>query len=469
MKRILVVDDNPDILDALDLLLSLHNYQVLTASTVKQAVLTLARQQVDLIIQDMNFDDGITSGNDGKSLFYIIKQSHPQLPVILITAWSQLETAIELVKAGAVDYLAKPWDDVKLLASIEQHLARSDSTAKGTSQSANKAALSTTLPTTNGTTQKATPQTAQSGLIYQSQQMHALIKMADKVAQSDINVFISGANGSGKEKLADYIHQQSNRALQPFIKVNMGALPAQLMEAELFGAEKGAYTGANHARIGRFEAADGGILFLDEIGNLSLSGQMKLLRVLQTGEFERLGSSQTVRVDVRVISATNSNLVTAISKGEFREDLYYRLNVVELNLLPLAQRVADILPLASHFIGPAHRFDDHTQALLLGHSWPGNVRELENTCKRALVFASGPLITAEALASQLFATQGMTNIQGDHALNSAHKMQADNENQHIQQVLDKHQWVIARAASELNLSRQALYRRIDKYQLKARQ
>lgn len=447
MKQILVVDDNPDILDALDLLLGLHDYQVVTASTVKQAVLMVARQKIDLVIQDMNFDDGITSGSDGKSLFYSIKQLHPELPVILMTAWGQLETAIELVKAGAADYLAKPWDDYKLLAIISEHLAKAPAADK---------------TKTNKTTAKR-PALADKPLIYQSPQMHQLVEMANKVAQSDINVFISGANGSGKEKLADHIHQQSNRAEQPFIKVNMGALPAQLMEAELFGAEKGAFTGADSARIGRFEAANGGILFLDEIGNLPLPGQIKLLRVLQTGEFERVGSSQTLRVDVRVISATNSNLMQAIAQREFREDLYYRLNVVELNLLPLARRPADILPLALHFIGADFSFDDQAQQWLLRHGWPGNVRELENTCKRALVFASSEVITLQTLTGNMFASEATTASVGNAMVSTG---SGDSEKHRIQQVLDKHQWTIARAASELKLSRQTLYRRIEKYQIK---
>jgi DNA-binding NtrC family response regulator len=293
--------------------------------------------------------------------------------------------------------------------------------------------------------------------------MQQLVEMANKVAQSDINVFISGANGSGKEKLADHIHQQSNRAHQPFIKINMGALPAQLMEAELFGAEKGAFTGANNARLGRFEAADGGTLFLDEIGNLSLSGQMKLLRVLQTGEFERLGSSKTLYTDVKVISATNSDLIDAISQGLFREDLYYRLNVVELNLLPLANRPEDILPLARHFIGEDYCFDEQAQLWLLQHTWPGNVRELENTCMRALVFTSSKLITLQALTGYLTPSNTATvNNQKDNLSVSS----VDSEKQRIQHVLDKHQWTIARAASELKLSRQTLYRRIEKYQIK---
>ncbi|PKI13783.1 sigma-54-dependent transcriptional regulator [Colwellia sp. 12G3] len=429
MPQILVVDDNPDILEALELLLSLHGYSVLTAENEKQALLAVAHQRVDLVIQDMNFAEGITSGKEGKSLFNALKALNSDLPIILITAWTQLETAIALVKGGATDYLQKPWDDVKLLALVDQYSQNSLST-KGKSR------------------QNENNQKPPKDFIYQSQEMHALIAQASKVAGANVNVLITGANGAGKEKLADYIHQQSPRHNHAFIKVNMGALPHELMEAELFGAEKGAFTGANQARIGRFEAADSGTLFLDEIANLPLSGQMKLLRVLQTGEFERLGANTTIKVDVRVLSATNADLRLAVQQGTFREDLYYRLNVIELNLPDLAQRKADIVPLTQYFIGSGHSLSDETIQVLTEHPWPGNVRELENACKRALVFAN-----ANILAPSDFQ---LASSQADPALN---------EKAHIEQVLIKHNGVIKHTATELGLSRQALYRRIEKYQI----
>ncbi|WP_042144307.1 MULTISPECIES: sigma-54 dependent transcriptional regulator [unclassified Pseudoalteromonas] len=426
MKRILVVDDNPDILDALDLLLGLYDYEVNTAITIKKALMAVSHQKIDLVIQDMNFTDGTTSGDEGKNLFYDIKHINPNIPIILITAWSQLETAIELVKAGAADYLPKPWNDDKLLEVISENL------------------------------NKATPDVKQepsSSFIYQSQQMNSLIHTANKVAQSDINTLITGPNGSGKEKLADHIHQNSKRKNSPFIKVNMGALPHDLMEAELFGAEKGAFTGANTAREGRFEAANGGTLFLDEIGDLNLAGQMKLLRVLQTGEFERLGSSKTLKVDVRVISATNSNLQEDINQGLFREDLYYRLNIVELQLAELNQRKDDILPLAEYFIGKDHSLSACAKNHLLAQSWPGNVRELENACKRALVFANEACLSIEDFLSNDPQTLGSIQKQPSEA-------------ELIEATLNKYNWVISRAANELGFSRQALYRRIEKHNIK---
>jgi DNA-binding NtrC family response regulator len=425
MPQILVVDDNPDILEALELLLSLHGYTVLTAENEKQALLAVAHQRVDLVIQDMNFAEGITSGKEGTSLFNALKALNSDLPIILMTAWTQLETAISLVKGGATDYLQKPWDDVKLLVLVGKY-----------SQSA------------QAVKSKISPQKPADGFIYQSQEMHSLISQATKVAGANVNVLITGSNGAGKEKLADYIHQQSPRHSNAFIKVNIGALPHELMEAELFGAEKGAFTGANQARIGRFEAADNGTLFLDEIANLPLSGQMKLLRVLQTGEFERLGSNATLKVDVRVLSATNADLRLAVQQGTFREDLYYRLNVIELNLPDLAQRKMDIVPLAKYFIGSDYSLSDQAIDVLTRHPWPGNVRELENACKRALVFANKNILAPSDFQ--------MASNQDEPALN---------EKDHIEQVLIKHNGVIKHTATELGLSRQALYRRIEKHQI----
>lgn len=452
MKRVLVVDDNPDILDALDLLLSLHNYQVTTAGNIKEAVITTTHQRIDLIIQDMNFSQGTTSGEEGKSLFYQLKAIAPNTPIIVITAWSQLETAIELVKAGASDYLPKPWDDVKLLDIIEKNIAinSAELATISSKKSIHKKNISTPF-------------------IVESEPMKKLVAMADKVANSDISVLITGANGSGKERIADYIHQNSPRQANPFIKVNMGALASELMEAELFGAEKGAYTGATTKREGRFEVANGGTLFLDEIGNLSLSGQMKLLRVLQTGQFERVGSSETISVDVRVISATNSNLQQAIAENTFREDLYYRLNVVELNLPPLAQRQDDIIPLAQHFVSGSHQLSEQAAKLLKQQPWHGNVRELENHCQRAMVLCADNLLLPEHFMlcdvrdTSSLHRENFTNSNSDSISNTT--VNVDDHKNNLKAVLDKHQWVISRAANELGLSRQALYRRIEKYQL----
>ena len=415
MARILVVDDNQDILEALELLLSLHDYEVVTASSIREAVLNIERREIDLVIQDMNFSEGRTNGKEGKQLFYQLREKSPKLPIILITAWSHVENAVELVKAGAADYLPKPWNDEKLIQQVRNSITP--------------------------TMREEAPD-----LISHSPKMQILLAQAKKVATADINVLITGPNGAGKEKLADYVQALSLRSQGPWVKVNMGALPAELMEAELFGAEAGAYTGANSRRIGRFEAADGGTLFLDEIGNLSLPGQMKLLRVLQSGEYERLGSSETQKVDVRVIAATNADLPQAVKAGTFREDLFYRLNVVSLALLPLKDRKEDIIPLAEHFIGEQHDLSEEAKHLLLNHPWPGNIRQLENSCQRALIFANSRQLKPEDFEL----AQGQT---------------AQSEKERILSSLEQHQWIIKQAAESLGMSRQALYRRIEKYGL----
>jgi len=422
MAKVLVVDDNPDILDALDLLLSLHGHQVMLADNAKQALLFVQNKVVDIVIQDMNFTAGETSGIEGQSLFTAIQQEKPTLPIILLTAWTSLDQAVTMVKAGAADYLPKPWDDQKLIDLISEY---------GVSQ-----------PITN-----TSKQSKEVTIVHQCQAMQLLLQQANKVSQSDFGVLIGGPNGAGKEKLAEFIHAHSGRANAAFIKVNMGALPEHLMEAELFGAEKGAFTGASEKRIGRFEAANGGTLFLDEIGNLSLAGQMKLLRVLQTGEFERLGSSQTQKVDVRVLSATNADLKQAVAQGVFREDLLYRLNTIELTLPSLSERGEDVVLLAKHFLGQDYQMAEDAVDYLTSYSWPGNVRELENACKRAQVFANGNIITAIDFGAQV-------NVEP-----------LENEKLKIANCLADHDWVIQRAAKSLGLSRQALYRRIEKYNL----
>jgi len=293
--------------------------------------------------------------------------------MMLSTGGNELEKAIELVKAGAADYIDKQWDDQKLLTSVGNLIELGKSRQQSAQLERHKAA------------QKPSQSAAeQVGLIYSSTAMQRVVDMAIQVAKSDISVLITGANGAGKEKIAELIQTQSNLATKPFIKVNCGALPADLLEAELFGAEAGAYTGATKARIGRFEAADGGTLFLDEIGNLSYSGQTKLLRVLQTGQFERLGSVKTINVNVRLISATNANLLEQIASGEFREDLYHRLNVIELQLPALAKRPEDIMPLVQHFL-PNRQLSLSAEQALLSQTWSGNVRELENASKRVAV------------------------------------------------------------------------------------
>ena len=444
MPSILIIDDNEAVRTALEVLLSLQGHRVLTASGADEGLRVLARDNIDLVVQDMNFRKEATSGEEGVALFHQIRERYPAVPIILLTAWTSLEMAVELVKAGAADYLAKPWDDARLLTTVRNLLelrrlsVEQERAARRRADS--RAALAAKFDLC--------------GLVFDSEAMRDLVTKATHIAPSDVPILITGPNGSGKEVLAAIIQANSSVRTGPFVKVNVGALPKDLMEAELFGAEAGAFTGAAKARQGRFEAADGGTLFLDEIGNLSLEGQAKLLRVLQTGEFERLGSSTTRRVKVRLISATNADLPSAIAEGRFREDLYYRLNVIELKVAPLAERKEDILPLAKHFLAEGQRLGAAAQRALLAHSWPGNVRELMNTIRRASLLSTGPEITPNDL--------GLTPAPGV----VEPFVEREPDRAEIEMALARARGVIARAARDLGLSRQALYRRMEKLGLK---
>ena len=440
---ILVIDDNEGVRTALDVLMSLHGARVVGAASPAEGLQALEREPVDLIIQDMNFRREATGGEEGVELFRRIRERHPDLPIILLTAWTHLETAVDLVKAGAADYLSKPWDDARLLTTVRNLLdlrrARAESTRMQAQRREARQALAERFDLR--------------GAVYESEAMHTLIAMATQVAHADVPVLITGPNGAGKEVLADIIHANSAVRSGPYLKVNLGALPQELIEAELFGTEAGAFTGAR-ARVGRFEAADGGTLFLDELGNLSPAGQAKLLRVLQTGEFARLGSNVTRRTRVRMIAATNTDLRAAIRDGRFREDLYYRLNVIELELAPLARRREDILPLARHFLGGGHELAPEAERALLRHAWPGNVRELQNVIRRACLLSGTPLIGPEALA-----------LPAAEAAESAAEPSLDRAT--VEQALDRAAGVVAHAARDLGLSRQALYRRMEKLGIKS--
>ncbi|MGI2203062.1 sigma-54-dependent transcriptional regulator [Shewanella oncorhynchi] len=489
MDTILIVDDNHAICQALGLMLELNDYRVLICHSPEDALGLLTTQDVDLVIQDMNFTRDTTSGEEGRQLFYALRERQGDLPIILMTAWTQLETAVELVKAGAADYMGKPWDDAKLLNSITNLIA-----LYKLSRANHR------LERVNHQRQVAIADADLCGIVFGSGAMQRCIDLALQLARSDVSVLITGPNGAGKDKLADILHANSPLKNKPFIKVNVGALPMDLLEAELFGAEAGAFTGATKARIGRFEAADGGTLFLDEIGNLPLSGQVKLLRVLQTGEFERLGSHKTQKVKVRVISATNADLAQDIAEGRFREDLFYRLNVIELALPPLNQRTDDILPLVQHFIGSDFSLSKPALQALLQHRWPGNVRELENACKRAVLLAQSHVLTEAdfGLVTVASVIKSASSVSAVSELRLSGLRQSDplpvyspasipvntafyhesvraqvsdaNEaidvsREDIEAALKQHHGVIARVAKALGLSRQALYRRMDKFGL----
>jgi DNA-binding NtrC family response regulator len=421
--------------------LSLHGARVLGASSPAEALATVRSQEVDLVIQDMNFRREATSGEEGVALFKELRALHPDVPVILLTAWTHLETAVDLVKAGAADYIAKPWDDARLLTTVRNLLELRAAVEENVTTRARRAEARALLAERYDLR----------GLVYESDALHTVATMAAQVAHADVPVLITGPNGAGKEVLADIVHANSARKTQAYVKVNAGALPDQLIEAELFGTEAGAFTGAK-ARAGRFEAADGGTLFLDEIGNLPLAGQAKLLRVLQTGEYERLGSNTTRRANVRIVAATNMPLRDAMREGRFREDLYYRLSVIELALPPLAERRDDVLPLTRAFLPIGARLASDAERALLNHSWPGNVRELRNVLQRAALLAGAGPITAAIL-----------NLP---AVLPARSDEPVLDRTTIERVLAENGHIVAHAARQLGMSRQALYRRMEKLGIK---
>ncbi|GAA5003650.1 sigma-54-dependent Fis family transcriptional regulator [Pseudoluteimonas lycopersici] len=439
MPTILVIDDNPSVATALETLFSLHDIDTVSVTSPEDGIALLAREPIDLVVQDMNFHADTTSGEEGVELFAKIRAAHPDLPVILLTAWTHLESAVDLVKAGAADYLAKPWDDRKLLVAVNNLLelsqAERELSQRRNGERRRRAALERDFDLR--------------GIVYADPASEAALSLACQVARSELPVLVTGPNGVGKEKYADIIHANSAVRNGAFVALNCGALPGELIEAELFGAEAGAYTGANKPREGKFEAADGGTLFLDEIGTLPLAGQVKLLRVLETGRFERLGGNRERTVKVRVVSATNADLPALIAAGQFREDLYYRLNAIEVRVPPLAQRSADILPLARHFLPSGKQLDADAERALLAHAWPGNVRELRNAIQRASLLARGEHIGAADLG--LPAARTATTGAGDEPDRAA-----------IEAALARAGGVVAQAAAELGLSRQALYRRMER-------
>jgi len=434
VNKLLIIDDNEAVCTALRVLFDLHGIDTDVAHSPGEGLSRMDRARYAVVIQDMNFSEDQTSGEEGVQLFRELRTRDPELPVLLVTAWSSLETAVQLVKEGANDYLSKPWDDQKLVEQVKELLAYRAEQCHRTDAG------------------------DLMGMVCEDPRTRTLVDTALQIARANVPVLIRGPNGSGKEVLAQIIQANSARRDKPFLQVNAGALPDELLESELFGAEAGAFTGARTRRIGRFEEADGGTLFLDEIGNLSLSGQMKLLRVLQTGEFSRLGSNHHLKSDVRIISATNADLGQAITVGTFRQDLYFRLNVVELTVPGLAERPGDIIPLARHFLGSLEGGADKTfsveaeRAMRL-YDWPGNVRELKNRIQRAILIARQAVLTPFDL-----------DLPGSGAKRP--EPLADEETRErvaIERQLFEVGGNVSRAAERLGMSRQALYRRMARF------
>jgi DNA-binding NtrC family response regulator len=443
MRTVLVIDDNPAVAQALSLLFGLHDIRTLTAFTPQKGLAALANERVDLVIADMNFSADTTSGEEGAILFRALRASQPDLPVVLLTAWTHLESAVQLVKAGAADYIGKPWDNDKLLATVENLLELAETNRERQRLQEEQ----------RRRRERLAERYDLCGIVFASDAMERVVELACRVARSDVRVLITGPNGAGKERIAQIVHANSAIRTGPFVAVNCGAIPSELIEAELFGAEAGAYTGAGRARTGRFEAANGGTLFLDEIGDLPLAGQVKLLRVLETGQFEMLGSSKTRTAQVRIVSATNADLPALIREGRFREDLYYRLNVIDIAVPPLADRPADILPLARHFLGQGLQLSEDAVAALQAHDWPGNVRELRNSIERAKLLARDSIVAVADL--NLPAVQRAAPREADHFSREV-----------LEASLREAGGNISRAAQSLGLSRQALYRRLERFNLR---
>jgi DNA-binding NtrC family response regulator len=443
MRTVLIIDDNPAVAQALTVLFSLHDIRALSATTPQKGLATVARERVDLVIADMNFSADTTSGEEGEALFRALRAQSPDLPVILLTAWTHLQSAVQLVKAGAADYIGKPWENDRLLATVENLLELGEANRERHRLAEEQ----------RRRRERLAEQFDLCGIVFASDAMERAVELACRVARSNVSVLITGPNGAGKERIAQIVHANSANRSGPFVAVNCGAIPADLIEAELFGAEAGAYTGATRARAGRFETADGGTLFLDEIGDLPLAGQVKLLRVLETGKFEMLGSSRTRTSQTRIVSATNADLPALIREGRFREDLYYRLNVIDIAVPPLAERGADVLPLARHFLGSGLTLSDDATAALQAHDWPGNVRELRNSIERAKLLARDSIVNAADL-----------NLAS--ALRSASRDTEQLSREVLEATLREAGGNISRAAQSLGLSRQALYRRMERFNLR---
>lgn len=447
--RILTADDQQHILDALELLLKPQGYEVDTARSPVLVREELASNTYDAVLIDLNYTRDTTSGQEGLDLLSEIVALDSTLPVIVMTAWGNVKLAVEAMRRGARDFIQKPWENERLVSIIRTQVELHQAL-----QNAERLAAENRLLRAEGRPE----------FIATAPSMVPVLDTITRIAPSDANVFVTGEHGTGKEVVAKTIHALSLRASRPFVAVNTGGLSEGVFESELFGHVKGAFTDARTDRIGRFELADGGTIFLDEIGNVPIRQQAKLLRVLESGEVERVGSSRGKQVNVRVISATNADLPAAAAKGEFREDLLFRLNTVEIHLPALRERKEDIPVLATHFLTQyasryrrqVHGLDPAAMQAMVLYSWPGNVRELEHTMERAVLMCRGEHIQASdlGLALQRAASQNLEEL----SLESVESIL-------IRKALQRFKGNVSQAADALGLSRGALYRRMEKYGL----
>jgi len=449
LGRVLIADDQVNILDALKLLLGGEGYDVATAASPAELVRELERTDFDVALIDLNYTRDTTSGQEGFELLDRMKAIDPTLPVLVMTGWSSVAGAVEAMRRGARDYIEKPWDDDKLVAAVQTQLELRRALRRSRRlQEENTRLQRRILPT----------------FIAEAPAMKAVRETIERVAASDASVLITGEHGTGKEVVASLLHRLSARAGKPLVTMNAGGLSEGVAESELFGHVKGAFTDARTDRIGCFELADEGTLFLDEIANMPIRLQPKLLRVLQTGEVQKVGSSRVIFVNVRVISATNADLSAEITAGRFREDLLYRLNTVVIHLPALRERREDIYPLAEHYLArfseryrrEQEGFDRSARQALESHLWPGNVRELGHAIERAVLMAKSRLITAVDLGLQ--APVGAPPASEEMTLDQAEKI-------FIQKVLARHGGDVRKAADQLGMSRSALYRRLQHFGL----
>jgi DNA-binding NtrC family response regulator len=447
--RVLVGDDQPSILEAVELLLSPHGISVDRARSPQLVMEALGQCDYDVVLIDLNYTRDTTSGQEGLDLLAQIREFDARLPVIVMTAWGNIDLAVESIKRGARDFIQKPWENERLLSLIRVHAELYQAIRR-----ARQLELENRLLRAEGMPE----------FIASSPAMQPVLELIAQVGPSDANVLITGEHGTGKEIVARLLHTASPRARMPLVAVNAGGLPEGTFESEIFGHVKGAFTDARTDRIGRFELANGGTLFLDEIANVPLRQQAKLLRVLETGELERVGSSQTRRVDVRILSATNAQLQEEATAGNFREDLLFRINTVEIHLPALRERRDDIPLLAQHFLARNRAryrkqvggFSPAAVQAMMQYPWPGNVRELEHAVERAVLLCRGDEIDPANLiiTSTRTAAQSFDNMSIDEV-----------EAMLIRKVLRRCDGNISQAAEALGLSRAALYRRIEKYGL----
>jgi DNA-binding NtrC family response regulator len=446
--RILIADDQTDVLEALRLLLKTEGYQIETVKSPAAVIKAIEARDFSLVLMDLNYTRDTTSGQEGLDLLNKIQTVDASLPVVVMTAWASVDVAVEAMRRGAKDFITKPWDNPRLIAIVRNQMELGHAVrAYRRLEQENQLLRGKGGPT----------------LIAQSAAMRPVLEVLARVGPSDANILITGENGTGKGVIAQALHAVSVRATQPFISVNMGGLPEGVFESELFGHVRGAFTDAKSDRAGRFELADGGTLFMDEICNIPLSQQAKILRTLETGEYERVGSSRTYRVNVRLISATNADVAAEVANGKFRQDLLFRLNTISIHLPPLRERREDIPLLAQHFLKQhveRYRkaitgFDAGALEAMQNHGWPGNVRELDHAVERGVLMSTGKVVRAADLG--LSAGQAVTRVE-DMSLEEV-------EAHLIKKTLARCDGNARRAAEELGLSRSAFYRRLEKYGL----